>query len=251
MFKLQQLQKLDEATLSRLVDRFAELDGGGTKGELVIGQEIPSAAQVEELQRRREAARRAGEQPLRSLQELWEEVKPQFAAADGPAADGVHSGGGAAATTFPRSGGGSDDTRKGEMDAIKEDALGEDLDLDLDLDLDDDETDSDGGKALEMVAGGGDSNLNLDDVKPIAPGSSLDGSTSSDSFTESESSSLFQSSSSTLTSSSSSSSSYSSSASSSASSSSYSRSSSRSSWMSRRQNSRPMRQPSLDRAIGD
>ena len=52
MFKLQQLQKLDEATLSRLVDRFAELDGGGTKDELVIGQEIPSAAQVEELQRK-------------------------------------------------------------------------------------------------------------------------------------------------------------------------------------------------------
>lgn len=97
LFKLQQLQKLDTATLSRLVDRFAELDGGGAKGELMIGQEIPSAEQVKALQAKQKA-RQDANLPDKSLQALWDEVKPRFRNgvqinADPPTTGGGDSGG--------------------------------------------------------------------------------------------------------------------------------------------------------------
>jgi len=51
VFKLMQLQKVDEHTLARLCNRFAELDldGGEIAGGLEIGHEIPSKQQVLEM----------------------------------------------------------------------------------------------------------------------------------------------------------------------------------------------------------
>jgi len=48
VFKLLQLQKVDEDVLAELIDRFFELDGLNS-GTLVIGTEVPSAAQVVQL----------------------------------------------------------------------------------------------------------------------------------------------------------------------------------------------------------
>lgn len=48
LFKLQQMQKVDESTLQQLAARFDELDENGNS-VLCIGEEIPSAQQVEEL----------------------------------------------------------------------------------------------------------------------------------------------------------------------------------------------------------
>lgn len=55
MFKLQQLQKVDSDMLERLIRRFKELDAS-RNGLLMIGSEVPSAAQVREMKRRQERA---------------------------------------------------------------------------------------------------------------------------------------------------------------------------------------------------
>ena len=48
IFKLQQMQKVDEGVLDRLIDRFVELDAERT-GTLVLGVEAPNKEQVAEM----------------------------------------------------------------------------------------------------------------------------------------------------------------------------------------------------------
>ena len=64
-----QMQELDVGMLSRLTERFAELDEG-RHGYLIIGVEIPSAAMVKHM----EAEAHKGK--YKTLEEAWTEMRP-------------------------------------------------------------------------------------------------------------------------------------------------------------------------------
>lgn len=68
LFKLQQMQRVDPLVLDRLITRFKALDADGGR-YLEAGREVPSAAQVRQLQ----AAKRAGDP--RPLMDLWLEYR--------------------------------------------------------------------------------------------------------------------------------------------------------------------------------
>jgi hypothetical protein len=72
LFKLQQMLKVDMNMLERLIDRFHELDSGG-EGSLDVGLEVPSAAQVKEMQRI------ATETPdLGTVVDMWKDVRAKL-----------------------------------------------------------------------------------------------------------------------------------------------------------------------------
>ena len=86
LFKLLQMQKVDERSLNQLIDRWRSLDENGD-GYLQVGVEIPSAAMVPEIRRlaRRERARAAGNEngngngngvgALPSLEAIWNDYR--------------------------------------------------------------------------------------------------------------------------------------------------------------------------------
>jgi hypothetical protein len=69
LFKLQQMLKADASSIDRLHDRFREIDSSG-RGALLIGIDIPSAAQVKELQR---IKLETGTE--KSVVQMWQEVQ--------------------------------------------------------------------------------------------------------------------------------------------------------------------------------
>mmetsp|Transcript_62048 Transcript_62048/g.140355 ORF Transcript_62048/g.140355 Transcript_62048/m.140355 type:complete len:875 (+) Transcript_62048:119-2743(+) len=69
LFKLLQMQELDVGMLSRLTERFSELDEG-RHGYLIIGVEIPSATMVKHM----EAEAHKGK--YKTLEEAWTEMRP-------------------------------------------------------------------------------------------------------------------------------------------------------------------------------
>ena len=83
IFKLQQMQAVDEDVLERLQRRFEELDIGES-GELHLGVEAPTAEQVAELQamrRRQEEAKKSGggsAATVMTLPQLWERHRSEM-----------------------------------------------------------------------------------------------------------------------------------------------------------------------------
>jgi len=78
LFKLQQMLKVDMDMLERLLDRFHDLDSGG-EGSLDVGLEIPSAAQVREMQRI------AADNPEgATLAEMWKDVQAKLRTSSHP-----------------------------------------------------------------------------------------------------------------------------------------------------------------------
>jgi len=69
LFKLQQMLKVDAASIDRLHDRFCELDSTG-RGALLVGIDVPSAAQVKELQRIKIET-----ETNKSAVQMWQEIQ--------------------------------------------------------------------------------------------------------------------------------------------------------------------------------
>jgi hypothetical protein len=69
LFKLLQMQAVDVGTLDRLIDRYHDLDKTGD-GLLTVGVEVPSAAQVQEMQRIKDETKNP-----KTLAEIWRDIR--------------------------------------------------------------------------------------------------------------------------------------------------------------------------------
>jgi len=119
VFKLLQMQKVDMGLLAKLQKRFDEINTDGS-GVLNIGEEVPSAAQVVELQRR------VAFNPGETLAEAWDHMSleslaasaksrdPHRAAAAAAAAGGGGGGGGGGGHARGRSRAGGRGRNRGE-----------------------------------------------------------------------------------------------------------------------------------------